>query len=87
LTPAFPAYAAIAVPIGAWVESAERLAARKKMDNDRDHGRRAGDAAQYQPLFSGYYADPENLKVNATRPRRGYEVQTVQSRSWLRSGQ
>jgi 4-amino-4-deoxy-L-arabinose transferase-like glycosyltransferase len=84
-TPAFPAfYAAIALPIGAWVESVEVWL----------HGRQrwititvvvvglvALAYANINFYFYGYYADPESLKNERYKAaQRLYEVQTVQSR-------
>ncbi len=83
-TPAFPAfYAAIAVPIGAWVESVELW----------QPGRRwitiavvvAGlvtlACVNINFYFFRYYADPESLKNERYKTaQRLYEVQTTQSR-------
>jgi hypothetical protein len=84
-TPAFPAfYAAIAVPVGAWVESADVWL----------HGRQrwitaaivvAGlvtlACANINFYFYRYYAHPESLRNERYRAaQRLYEVQTTQSR-------
>jgi 4-amino-4-deoxy-L-arabinose transferase-like glycosyltransferase len=84
-TPAFPAfYAAIAVPVGAWVGSAEVWL----------HGRWRWTTSAVVVLglvmlayaninfyFYRYYADPENLRNGRYKvAQKLYEVQTVQSR-------
>src|SRR5439155_1696273 len=84
-TPAFPAfYAAISVPVGAWIESADVWL----------HGRQRWITiavmvvglltlayANINFYFYRYYADPESLRNERYRAaQRLYEVQTTQSR-------
>jgi 4-amino-4-deoxy-L-arabinose transferase-like glycosyltransferase len=84
-TPAFPAfYAAIAVPIGAWVRSTEtRLHAggRWRTIAVVVLGLAVLAYANIHFYFYKYYADPERLKNERYKAaQRLYEVQTVQSR-------
>jgi hypothetical protein len=84
-TPAFPAfYAAIAVPIGAWVGSAQIwLRGRQRWITIAVVvvGLMALAYANINFYFFRYYADPESLKNERYKAaQRLYEVQTVQSR-------
>jgi hypothetical protein len=84
-TPAFPFfYAAIAVPIGAWVSSADpSLSKRWKWVTTAvvALGLTALAYANIHFYFYKYYADPENLRNQRYRGAQTlYEVQTVQSR-------
>src|SRR5438094_6328152 len=84
-TPAFPAfYAAIAVPIGAWVTSARalsRMKARWLIATAVIVGLTILGYANIRFYFFRYYANPENLKTERYKTaQRLYEVQTVQSR-------
>ncbi|PYI61678.1 MAG: hypothetical protein DMC60_04680 [Verrucomicrobia bacterium] len=84
-TPAFPAfYAAIAVPIGAWVASARALQRMKSMWISATVvaiGLAILGYANVRFYFFRYYADPENLRSDHYKAaQRLYEVQTVQSR-------
>jgi hypothetical protein len=84
-TPAFPAfYAAIAVPIGAWVTSAGALPRTKSrwiMATVVTMGLAILGYANIRFYFFRYYANPENLKTERYKAaQRLYEVQTVQSR-------
>jgi 4-amino-4-deoxy-L-arabinose transferase-like glycosyltransferase len=84
-TPAFPAfYAAIAVPIGAWVTSARALPGIKSRwitATVVTVGLAILGYANIRFYFFRYYADPENLRTERYEAaQRLYEVQTVQSR-------
>jgi 4-amino-4-deoxy-L-arabinose transferase-like glycosyltransferase len=84
-TPAFPAfYAAIAVPIGAWVTSARalpRLKSRWITATVVTVGLAILGYANIHFYFFKYYADPATLKTERYRAaQKLYEVQTVQSR-------
>jgi hypothetical protein len=84
-TPAFPAfYAAIAVPIGAWVESVDVwLRGRQRWITIAVVvvGLVILAFANINFYFYRYYADPESLKNERYKAaQRLYEVQTVQSR-------
>ena len=84
-TPAFPAfYAAIAVPIGAWVESGEtRLRGRQRWITIAvvAVGLLILAYANINFYFYRYYANPESLKNDRYKAaQRLYEEQTVQSR-------
>jgi len=84
-TPAFPAfYAAIAVPIGAWLGSAQiwlRVRERWMTIAVVVVGLVTLAYANINFYFYRYYADPESLKNERyKRAQRLYEVQTVQSR-------
>ena len=84
-TPAFPAfYAAIAVPIGAWVGSTEVwLGGRQRWITIAVVvvGLAILACVNINFYFFRYYADPENLKSERYKAaQRLYEVQTVQSR-------
>ncbi len=84
-TPAFPAfYAAIAVPIGAWVTSARalsRMKARWIIATAVIVGLTILGYANIRFYFFRYYADPEDLRSDRYKAaQRLYEVQTVQSR-------
>jgi hypothetical protein len=84
-TPAFPAfYAAIAVPIGAWVASAralQRMKSRWISATVVAMGLAILGYANIRFYFFRYYADPENLRTERYKAaQRLYEVQTVQSR-------
>jgi hypothetical protein len=84
-TPAFPAfYAAIAVPIGAWVTSATalpRLKSRWITATVVTVGLAILGYANIRFYFFNYYADPETLKTERYKAaQRLYEEQTVQSR-------
>src|SRR5438093_1649494 len=84
-TPAFPAfYAAIAVPIGAWVASAralQRMKSRWIGASVVAMGLAILGYANIRFYFFTYYADPENLRSDHYKAaQRLYEVQTVQSR-------
>jgi 4-amino-4-deoxy-L-arabinose transferase-like glycosyltransferase len=84
-TPAFPFfYAAIAVPIGAWVSSADPLLSKRwKWVTTAvvALGLTALAYANIHFYFCKYYADPENLRNQRYRGAQTlYEVQTVQSR-------
>jgi hypothetical protein len=84
-TPAFPAfYAAIAVPIGAWVASARALPGMKSrwiIAPVVTLGLVILGYANIRFYFFRYYANPDNLKTERYRAaQRLYEVQTVQSR-------
>ena len=84
-TPAFPAvYAAIAVPIGAWVASAralQRMKSRWITATVVAVGLAILGYANIRFYFFRYYADPANLRSERYKAaQRLYEVQTVQSR-------
>jgi 4-amino-4-deoxy-L-arabinose transferase-like glycosyltransferase len=84
-TPAFPAfYAAIAVPVGAWVESADVwLRGRQRWITVAIvvAGLVTLACANINFYFYRYYADPESLRNERYRAaQRLYEVQTMQSR-------
>jgi len=84
-TPALPAfYAAIAVPIGAWVASApalQRMKSRWISAIIVAMGLAILGYANIRFYFFRYYADPENLRNDHYKAaQRLYEVQTVQSR-------
>jgi hypothetical protein len=84
-TPAFPAfYAAIAVPIGAWVTSARALPRSKSRwitATVVTVGLAILGYANVRFYFFKYYADPETLKTERYRAaQKLYEEQTVQSR-------
>jgi hypothetical protein len=84
-TPAFPAfYAAIAVPIGAWVGSARAwLPGRQRWITTAVVvvGLVTLAYANIDFYFYRYYADPESLRNERYKvAQRLYEVQTVQSR-------
>ena len=84
-TPAFPFfYAAIAVPIGAWVTSARafpRLKSRWITATVVTVGLAILGYANIRFYFFKYYADPETLKTERYKAaQRLYEEQTVQSR-------
>ena len=84
-TPAFPAfYAAIAVPIGAWVESVEISLRGRWTWITRAVALLGLVMLAYANIdfyFRGYYADPESLKNERYKAsQRLYEVQTVESR-------
>jgi 4-amino-4-deoxy-L-arabinose transferase-like glycosyltransferase len=84
-TPAFPAfYAAIAVPIGAWVESAEVwLRGRQRWITTAIVvvGLVTLGYGNINFYFYRYYADPESLRNERYKAaQRLYEVQTTQSR-------
>jgi 4-amino-4-deoxy-L-arabinose transferase-like glycosyltransferase len=84
-TPAFPAfYAAIAVPIGAWVTSARalpRLKSRWITATVVTVGLAILGYANIHFYFFKYYADPATLKTERYKAaQKLYEVQTVQSR-------
>jgi 4-amino-4-deoxy-L-arabinose transferase-like glycosyltransferase len=83
-TPAFPAfYTAIAVPIGAWVESVElwRRGSRWITIVVVVVGLAILACANINFYFFRYYADPESLKNERYKAaQRLYEVQTTQSR-------
>jgi len=84
-TPAFPAfYAAIAMPIGAWVGSTDvRLGERQRwtMIAIVAIGLVTLACANINFYFYRYYADPESLRNERYRAaQRLYEVQTVQTR-------
>jgi len=83
-TPAFPAfYAAIAVPIGAWVESTEVWARGRQrwITIAVVIGLVTLAYANINFYFYRYYADPESLGNERYKvAQRLYEVQTVQSR-------
>jgi 4-amino-4-deoxy-L-arabinose transferase-like glycosyltransferase len=84
-TPAFPAfYAAIAVPIGAWVTSARalpRLKSRWITATVVTVGLAILGYANIHFYFFKYYADPERLTNQRYRAaQKLYEEQTVQSR-------
>ena len=84
-TPAFPAfYAAIAVPIGAWVGSTEvwlRVRERWTTIAVVVVGLAVMAYANINFYFYWYYADPESLKNDRYKTaQRLYEEQTVQSR-------
>jgi len=84
-TPALPAfYAAIAVPIGAWVASARALQRMKSRWISAiivAMGLAIFGYANIRFYFFRYYADPENLSSDHYKAaQRLYEVQTVQSR-------
>jgi 4-amino-4-deoxy-L-arabinose transferase-like glycosyltransferase len=84
-TPTFPFfYAAIAVPIGAWVTSAEalpRLKSRWVTATVVTVGLAILGYANIRFYFFKYYADPETLKTKRYKAaQRLYEEQTVQSR-------
>jgi len=84
-TPAFPFfYAAIAVPIGAWVTSATalpRLKSKWVAATVVTVGLAILGYANIRFYFFKYYADPETLKTERYKAaQRLYEEQTVQSR-------
>jgi len=84
-TPAFPFfYAAIAVPIGAWVTSADRWLPRRWSWMTNAIVVLALVMLAYANIhfyFDRYYADPESLKSPRYKAaQRLYEEQTVQSR-------
>jgi 4-amino-4-deoxy-L-arabinose transferase-like glycosyltransferase len=84
-TPAFPAfYAAIAVPIGAWVASARGLPRGKSRwitTTVVTVGLVILGYFNIRFYFFRYYADPETLRTEHYKAaQRLYEVQTVQSR-------
>ena len=84
-TPAFPAfYAAIAVPIGAWVESEEvslRVRERSITISVVAVGLATLAYANINFYFYRYYAEPESLRNERYKAaQRLYEEQTVQSR-------
>ena len=83
-TPAFPAfYAAIAVPIGAWVESVELWLPGRRWITIAVVvvGLAILACVNINFYFFKYYADPENLKSERYKAaQRLYEVQTTQSR-------
>ncbi|HEX3620246.1 MAG TPA: glycosyltransferase family 39 protein [Candidatus Udaeobacter sp.] len=84
-TPALPFfYAAIAVPIGAWVTSARalpRLKSRWITASAVTVGLAILGYANIRFYFFNYYADPETLKTERYKAaQRLYEEQTVQSR-------
>jgi 4-amino-4-deoxy-L-arabinose transferase-like glycosyltransferase len=84
-TPAFPFfYAAIAVPIGAWVTSARalpRLKSKWIAATVVTVGLAILGYANISFYFFKYYADPETLKTERYKAaQRLYEEQTVQSR-------
>jgi 4-amino-4-deoxy-L-arabinose transferase-like glycosyltransferase len=84
-TPAFPAfYAAIAVPVGAWVESADVwLRGRQRWITIAVVvvGVLTLAYANINFYFRRYYADPESLRNERYKAaQRLYEVQTTQSR-------
>ena len=84
-TPAFPAfYAAIAVPIGGWVESGEaRLRGRQRWITIAvvAVGLVILAYANINFYFYRYYANPESLRNERYKKAQTlYEVQTVQSR-------
>src|SRR5437899_4499918 len=84
-TPAFPAfYAAIAVPVGAWIESADVwLRGRQRWITIAVVvvGLLTLAYANINFYFYRYYADPESLRNERYRAaQRLYEVQTTQSR-------
>jgi 4-amino-4-deoxy-L-arabinose transferase-like glycosyltransferase len=84
-TPAFPFfYAAVAVPVGAWVSSADRLLSKRwKWVTTAvvALGLAALAYANIHFYFYKYYADPESLRNQRYKTaQRLYEVQTVESR-------
>jgi hypothetical protein len=84
-TPAFPAfYVAIAVPIGAWLASAEVwLRGRRRWITTAVVvvGLAILAYANIRFYFFRYYADPESLRNERYKAaQRLYEVQTIQSR-------
>jgi hypothetical protein len=84
-TPAFPVfYAAIAVPIGAWVESGEACLRRRQRWVTITVvvvGLVTLAFANINFYFSRYYANPESLMNERYKAAQTlYEVQTVQSR-------
>ena len=84
-TPAFPAfYVAIAVPIGAWLASAEVwLQGRRRWITTAVVvvGLAILAYSNIRFYFSKYYADPESLRNERYKAaQRLYEVQTTQSR-------
>ena len=84
-TPAFPFfYAAIAVPVGAWITSANRSLPRKWkwiMNAVVVLGLAALAYANIYFYFHKYYANPESLRNDRYKAAQTlYEVQTIQSR-------
>ena len=84
-TAAFPFfYAAVAVPVGAWVSSADRsLRGRWKWTTTAVVlvGLGALAFANFDFYFHKYYANPESLRNQRYKAaQRWYEVQTIQSR-------
>ena len=84
-TPAFPAfYAAIAVPVGAWVGSAKVWPWAKwrwLAPAILCAGLFVFAYANIDFYFNRYYADPESLRIERyKRAQTVYEVQTIQSR-------
>ncbi|MGA7274343.1 MAG: glycosyltransferase family 39 protein [Candidatus Udaeobacter sp.] len=84
-TPAFPFfYAAIAVPVGAWITSANQSLLQKSkwmMNAIVVMGLAALAYANIHFYFDKYYANPESLRNERYKAAQTlYEVQTIQSR-------